>query len=285
MCTDNCPPGYEDVVGICYTNCNSDQTGVGPTCFNKYCPTGTTEKTAGMCTDNCPPGYEDVVGICYTNCNSDQTGVGPTCFNKYCPTGTTEKTAGMCTDVCKDGYSWDQSACYKNCNDGYYRSSLGFCQEGCKDINYSGLSAPTKQISSGICSAYDFSCPSSYDRWGVGTSTPTCFRPFASRARTLSCPGGYTKVGLFCEKAQYNIGSGTDKECQRTQNGYCHATLPWKCGGGVREEVDLMCYNPCQPAFNSGITCPDDAANINGYCRRPLCPYTSTNGAGGICVR
>jgi hypothetical protein len=219
----------------------------------------------------CPSGYENVAGICYTNCNSDQTGVGPTCFNKYCPSGTTERTAGLCTNNCNSGYSWDESACYKDCRTNFFRSSLGFCQENCHDMTYSGLSAPTRQVTAGICSAYNFSCPSSYDAWGVGTSTPTCYRPFASRARTLSCPKGYNRNGLLCEKQTYDIGAGTGKVCVKGQSGIC-TTRPWVCSGGVREEVDLLCYNPCQPAFNSGIQCPADATNNNGYCEKPAPP-------------
>jgi hypothetical protein len=264
LCTDNCPSEYQDVGGICYTICNSDQTGVGPTCFNKYCPSGKTEKTAGFCTDNVPAGYEDVSGIYYTNCNSDQTGVGPTCFNKYCPSGTTEKTAGLCTTNCNSGYSWDESACYRNCNTNYFRSSLGFCQESCHNISYSGMSAPTRTVTAGLCSAYNFSCPSSYDTYGVGTSTPTCYRPVASRARTLSCPAGYYRSAAYtCEKNTYNIGTP--------------GTLPniqGKCSGGVREKIDGLCYNPCQPAFNGGITCPAGATNTNGFCVRPIQQYS-----------
>jgi hypothetical protein len=218
----------------------------------------------------CPSGYENVVGTCYTNCNSDQTGVGPTCFNKYCPSGTTERTAGLCTNNCNSEYSWDESACYKDCRTNFFRSSLGFCQENCHDMTYSGLSAPTRQVTAGICSAYNFSCPSSYDAWGVGTSTPTCYRPFASRARTLSCPKGYNRNGVLCEKQTYDIGAGTAKQCDITGAGVCHATRPWTCKGGVREEVDSLCYNPCQPAFNGGIICPADATNNNGYCEKPV---------------
>jgi hypothetical protein len=227
-------------------------------------------KTAGVC----PANYENVAGICYPNCRSDQTAVGPTCYDKNCPSGTTERTYGLCTNNCDSGYSWDESACYKNCNSGYYRSSLGFCQQSCGPINYQGLTAQTKQITAGICSAYNFSCPSSYDKVGDGISTPTCYRPLASRARTQSCPSGYKFLGASCEKQTYNIGVGTDKECQRTSRGYCHATRPWVCGGGVREEVDLMCYNPCQPAFNSGITCPAGATNNGGYCEKPIPQWT-----------
>jgi hypothetical protein len=166
-------------------------------------------KTNGVC----PAGYENVVGICYPNCRSDQTGVGPTCFDKYCPSGTTERTAGFCTNNCKTDYFWDTLACYKNCPSGFYRSSLGFCKQSCGPINYHNLSAPTREISAGICSAYSFSCPSSYDVWGNGTSTPTCYRPVYSYSSLVwngcasqacvdvcNCPGGYYPSIGYCQQ-------------------------------------------------------------------------------------
>jgi hypothetical protein len=177
-------------------------------------PLAFSAKLKGLKTNGvCPAGYQNVAGICYTVCNSDQTGVGPTCFNNNCPSGTTEKTAGFCTDNCRDNYSWDETACYKNCNSGYYRSSLGFCQQSCGNINYQGLTAPTKQITAGVCSAYSFSCPSSYDKWGDGTSTPTCYRPVYSYSSLVwdgcasqacvdvcNCPSGYYNAGLYCQQ-------------------------------------------------------------------------------------
>ena len=221
----------------------------------------------------CPSDYDRVgtpgAYICYPKCKSDYTAFGITCYANKCPSGTTERTSGMCTDNCNSGYSWDESACYKNCRTNFFRSSLGFCQENCHDMSYSGMSTPTKLITAGICSAYNFSCPSSYDRAGVGTSTPTCYRPLASRARTETCPRGYYKSTKHtCEKDTYNIGAGTGKECVRGQSGLC-TLRPLRCGGGVREEVDSLCYNPCQPKFNGGITCPEGATNNGGYCERP----------------
>jgi hypothetical protein len=231
----------------------------------------------GLKADGVCPADTDRTGtpgayICYPKCGQNQTAVGPTCYDNYCPSGTTERTAGMCTDNCNSGYSWDESACYRDCRTNFFRSSLGFCQEGCHDMSYSGLTAPTRHVSAGICSAYNFTCPSSYDATGVGTSTPTCYRPPASRSRSETCPRGYYRSTVHtCEKDTYNIGAGTGKVCVKGQSGLCTGR-PWVCSGGVREEIDLLCYNPCQPAFNGGITCPEGATNNNGYCERPIPP-------------
>jgi hypothetical protein len=218
---NSCPADKEVGGALCYKKCSSLSPGLDTTkyeylndgstqCYKhdlaweteasrKGRPAGTGSRTystmnkplafsaklKGLKTNGvCPAGYQNVGGICYTNCNSDQTGVGPTCFNNNCPSGTTEKTAGFCTDNCRDNYSWDETACYKNCNSEYYRSSLGFCQQSCGAINYQGLTAPTRQITAGVCSAYNFSCPSSYDAWGDGSSTPTCFRPYKQETKS-----------------------------------------------------------------------------------------------------
>ena len=241
---------------------------------------GTT--AGGDCADT----YENVAGICYSKCASNQIGVGPLCHNKNCPSGTTERTQGLCMENCRSDYFFDDwlaipgltssgiGLCYSNCPTNYARSAPGMCQENCHSISYSGLSAPTKKVTAGICSAYDFSCPSSYDRTGVGTSTPTCYRPPASRLRSETCPVDYNKNGSLCEKKQYGVGPGTPKECQRTQAGLCHSLRPWRCGGNVRVEIDTLCYNPCQPAFNSGMTCPTGSTNNSGYCERPITQWT-----------
>ena len=196
----------------------------------------------------CQPGYSVDGVFCYTNCDTDQYAVGSVCYDYNCPPGTTEKTAMFCTSDCPSGQFWDQSACYNDCRTNFYRSSIGFCIESCHDISYSGLTAPTKEITAGVCTAYNFNCPSSYDTWGAGSSTPTCYRPPESRLRSKYCPNGYYRSAEdFCEKDRYGIGAGTFPDI----NG--------NCSGGVREYISGLCYNPCQPRFNSGMQCPADA--------------------------
>jgi hypothetical protein len=135
-----------------------------------------------------------------------------------------------------------------------------------------GVTAPTRNMG-GWCAAYNFTCPSSYNAKGVGTSTPTCYRPPESRPRSETCPHGYYKSTLHtCEKDSYNIGIGTTPDV----NG--------NCSGGVREYVEGSCYNPCQPLSNKYIQCAPGTENRGGYCQRAVCPYTSEN-VNGVCVR
>lgn len=72
--------------GICYDKCHDDETGIGPTCYAKYCYTNTTEYTAGLCTDNCTSGYSYTNGFCYADC----------------PGGQRRTTQGICMETCHD---------------------------------------------------------------------------------------------------------------------------------------------------------------------------------------
>ena len=235
----------------------------------------------------CPTGYDrtglDGSHLCMPQCGSGQRGIEFVCYDINCHDDETEHVEGMCTRNCDDGYFYSGGTCYKNCSNygkgQAFPSALGMCRQTCQSRTFWGsVSTSTYDYGgTGTCAATNsFSCPSSYDRTGVGTVAPTCHRPFASRPRSETCPSGYSKVGSLCEKQTYFIGYGTPKQCDITSAGVCHMTNPWRCTGGVREEVEGSCYNPCQPGFNSGIICPSGANNINGYCMRPGGTTTTT---------
>ena len=95
---------------------------------------------------------------------------------------------------------------------------------------------------------------------------------------------------LLKSQEEKNVGRGTPMQCDITQAGVCHATRPWRCSGGVREEIDSLCYNPCQPVGNSGITCPTGSTNQGGFCKDAAGNTVSTGwshraGMPYLCVR
>lgn len=159
----------------------------------------------------------------------------------------------------------------------------GTCYTTCQDsANYAGKSGeyvdywgPDDQENStkvqGMC--YE-KCPS-----GTYPTAADCTRNFQSKSNhdetPASCPSGYRRLtvpgtsggpGDLCEPYEYDVGIGTPKVCQRTQLGYCHSFRPWVCSGGVREDIDGLCYNPCHPIGNSNIPCPTGTTNRDGWC-------------------
>ena len=136
------------------------------------------------------------------------------------------------------------------CNTGYTKSSPGFCKKDC----------PTD----------------SNGKWKMYGGL--CYHPKVDTNNLLK------------SQEEKNVGRGTPKVCNITQAGVCHATRPWYCSGGVREEIDSLCYNPCQPVGNSGITCPTGSANQGGFCKDAAGNTVSTGwshraGMPYLCVR
>jgi hypothetical protein len=151
---------------------------------------------------SCPTGYENNLGVCYKFCDVGQTPVGATCYNNFCPGGTTERTKGLCTNNCPTGFFWDDTACYADCRNGYTRSSVGFCMANCTERIHTSkhnsndkVTVQYQRTGAGGCRATDtFACPGSYDRWGIGTATPTCFRPYKQQTKTSY----YAVIGQVC---------------------------------------------------------------------------------------
>ena len=136
------------------------------------------------------------------------------------------------------------------CNSGYYESSPGFCKSNCP-VDGNGQ----WQAYGGLC-----------------------YHPKVD-----------TNL-LIKSQEEKNVGIGTPKVCDITQAGVCHATHPWYCSGGVREEIDSLCYNPCQPIGNSGITCPSGSTNQGGFCKdtsgnKVSTGWTHRAGMPYLCVR
>jgi ribosomal protein L19E len=227
-------------------------------------------KSSGVCPDN----YTNEAGVCLKNCGPNQKTVGVTCYDKICPDGYIERTGGLCYRQCKNDpgcgtdpkkchidtadkrkYVWDQSACYKQCDDGWSRSSLGFCMENCtsRTIRSEHNSSDTRtngygNNGAGVCVASsNFQCPGSYDRWGVGTTTPTCFRPYKQQTKTSQ----YTVIGQACAKVCRCAQYGSDFTSTGTT---CYRAATYRV-------IGQACAKVCRcdqhgPDFNStGTTC------------------------------
>jgi hypothetical protein len=123
--------------GICYDKCNSDETAIGPTCYKKNCPSGTTEYTAGLCTDNCGPGYSYTNGFCYADC----------------PGGQHRTAQGVCREDCHDIVNSSGRRIAKMTDNG-----AGTCYAARHDdIDCGGVG-------------------DNYHITGLGTYNPTCYR-------------------------------------------------------------------------------------------------------------
>jgi len=259
----------------------------GPGTMNK--PLAFSAERKGMKADGpCPDNYQKIGGVCYSPCNSDQNGVGDRCYNNDCPTGTTERTASMCTNNCPDGFFWDQTACYADCRPGFMRSSVGFCIQNCTERVHASEHTPsdTRTVQyvsngAGVCRARDdFQCPASYDRVGVATSTPTCFRPYKSETkgsdwtvtgqsciRVCRCAQhgeGFNSTGLTCSRLAtwQKTGQSCIRMCQCAQHGEgfnstgltCSRIATWQKTG---QSCIRVCYcDQHGEGFNStGLTC------------------------------
>ena len=206
---------------------------------------------------SCPTGYENNAGICYKFCDVGQTPVGPTCYNNFCPGGTTERTKGLCTNNCPDGFFWDETACYANCRTDYSRSSVGFCMANCTDRIHTSEHNSTDRVTvqyqsngAGLCRAKDtFTCPGSYDRWGVGTSTPTCFRPYKQETKTSY----YTVIGQVCANVCRCAQHGSDFNSTGTT---CYRAATYRV-------IGQACASVCRCDTAAGYS--SDGAT----CRRP----------------
>ena len=99
-----CPPGKENIGGLCYQNCRGGYTGIGSVCW-EHCPSGTTDvgitcwhndfwkgaynkKTYVRNTSvpGCHDNDENILGICHNACEDGFTGVGSPCYDR-CPHG------------------------------------------------------------------------------------------------------------------------------------------------------------------------------------------------------
>ena len=221
----------------------------------------------------CQAGYENTnnAGICYKFCDVGQTPVGPTCYNNFCPGGTTERTKGLCTNDCPSGFFWDETACYANCKDGYSRSSVGFCMKNCESRTIRSEHNPSDTRTNGyanngagVCVASsNFQCPGSYDRWGVGTTTPTCFRPYKTQAKTSY----YTVIGQACARVCRCAQHGSDFN---STGATCYRSPTYRV-------IGQSCANVCRCAqhgsgfYSTGTWCQKDPVSYKGCSSYKCC--------------
>jgi hypothetical protein len=247
--------------------------GTGPrtsSTMNKPLAFGAVRK--GMKSEGpCQPGYENNAGICYKFCDVGQTPVGPTCYNNFCPGGTTERTKGLCTNDCPSGFFWDETACYANCKDGYSRSSVGYCMQDCTPRTISSQHTPSDTRTNGygnngagVCVASsNFQCPGSYDRSGVGTTTPTCFRPYKQETKTSY----YTVIGQACAQVCRCAQHGSDFN---STGATCYRSPTYRV-------IGQSCANVCRCAqhgsgfYSTGTWCQKDPVSYKGCSSYKCC--------------
>jgi len=218
--------------------------------------------------EDCPPGSRPAgeiaalagVGMAMGAAVACVVSVGVACAAAVAGTvvGATYLGQTMCsTDKCPDGQARQSGLCYPECK----KATPEEKAMGWDDYTAKAMDTPGAQgvMIQGMC----YRCPAGYYKSSPGM----CQRKTNTTLGTMSiCPNDFTDSGLFCNVKTRNIGMGTAKACQKTGRGLCHSGRPWTCSGGVRQDVDGLCYNPCN----------------TGEVRVPGMPYLCRTGGGPL---
>lgn len=288
MCMDNCAPGYNNVVGVCYK-----------------CPDGFTIDVGALCRKQCNSGYRDVAGVCWQDCPSGYIDDGAFCrrdahiYGKGCCCAY----GSCCSGNCPSDYAEDPCTCRK---DAHIFAKDSYVPETKAKESYVPQSNPLPSTPA--------SCPSDRDNID-GLCYPKCNTNYWSSSPTTCetniCPDTYYKtIAATCQrnadtKTNPFIGAGDvaslvcpDGTTEASPGGICYPNNPPT--GYQRHPISLeqwtekcpdewtdtgwFCNRNTKLVDKKNVTCQTDYIFQNDKCRQK-CPENTINNTDTTCGR
>jgi hypothetical protein len=146
------------------------------------CNTKPLSLPLGVNRDQCPSDFKyDGVSTCWSKCSSNEVDKGVTC--ESCPSNMTNNGASLCYSPCDTGYTNQAGICWSNKDSVPLGVAPNVCEDG---YNLFGGYCYNKTCYTGY--VYDVMMTCNRVDKKIGTATPV----------SVTCPTGYTKVGLYC---------------------------------------------------------------------------------------
>jgi hypothetical protein len=316
-----CAPGEDYDAGLCYPQCSSGYTGVGPVCWED-CRSGYTDDGAfcrqdftsnakdsygrgvGTIPQGCPAGYEKDGLLCYPECRAGYTGVGPVCWQD-CPAGfadlglTCSRSPTLAREnffrstpskSCPAGKQDEAGLCYTPCGSGF--TGVGpLCSRDNCDSGYTEVL--------GVCvndsdaeNTYLLVSRNFFRAAGTPLVCPSGSEDILGICYS-GCPSGYSIDGLSCAEdcpAGYTATSAllcSTADIFREKDSYGRGVgeVPRNCGS---QEYDAgLCYAQCRPGYD-GVgpvcweSCPPGWVDDGAFCREVGDIYAKSSVGRGV---
>ena len=231
-----CPPGYENIDGVCTKICPEGNKPNGNKCI-KICPVG-YKPNGDKCEKICPEGYHAEGDECIKTCPKGYKPNGNQC-EKICPKG--HKAHGdQCIKICPQGYKPNGDKCEKICPKGYHAEGdkcIKTCPKGYK---------PNGDKCEKIC-------PKGYHAEGDKCikTCPQGYKPEGGECIKI-CPQGYKPEGDKCIKICPEGPVAQGDEC-----------IPIRCPDNT-EKIEGKCVPKCDGGlYHEGYTTSPDVPTFD----------------------
>jgi len=205
-----CPYGSVYDAGLCYPQCKSGFSGIGPICYG-----------------DCPPNTSNTLDVCIKHSYTRGVGTIPDCN----PT-TEYENGALCYPNCKPDFKGDGPVCWGVCPSGF-KNYDGFCGKPNTDYGRgTGYRSEAACVEDNKHNAGINGCEYYYGLW-----YPKCdkgFHNYDCCVCTPDCPPGFSDDGATCYKPSYPNGAGR---------------IPNDCPSG-KELFEGLCYLPCKPGYS-----------------------------------
>jgi hypothetical protein len=202
LCYPNCQSGYTGVGPVCWQNCGSGYVDDGAFCRKPLVTVAkqTYGRGVGTIPFDCGSKQYDF-GLCYPHCRSGFNGVGPMCwgsgwdfFKSYgrgvggiptsCTGGNSEYQAGLCYTPCRSGFYPVGPVCWEECQG---RDVGALCETQSLDIYAKDTYGRGVGVISSVCDS------------GLENDAGLCYPP---------CRSGYDGVGPVCWSRAFGTSLG-----------------------------------------------------------------------------